>query len=446
MGNTVAIRARAVLAVFTLLGCRYAMAESVAPVSVSAPALSLDQAVDESVHHNLDLLAAQYSVPLARADELTAGLWENPALLADTAFEPFASNWNQTNAGGPRQFDVGLSVPLDLSGKHGAAVESAKAATRLAELGLLDTVRQKVLQVRQGYIDVVTKQNQVSLAVEKMEGYEKLVHIIENRIGQKPVRPLLLVRAELARDQARLDLRQRQADLSSAKTMLAILLGRAPSEDAFQAVTQLRDFSLEGIPEKESVETQALESRPDLLALEQAVAKADLDRRLATDQIWDDFNVSFSLSSQGPVDANPNLPGSTAVPAGYSWDGAVTIPMPVFNRNQGNINKADLTKAQTQKEVESLTLSIRQEIGDELERLKIDHDLILDYESSQIKNARQVRDSQQTLFGTGYIALLDYFDAMEAYDGVLSSYYDTLGDYRKTAAQLNASVGEEVMP
>jgi cobalt-zinc-cadmium efflux system outer membrane protein len=373
-------------------------------------------------------------------------LWENPALLADTVFEPFAPNWNQTNAGGPRQFDVGLSMPLDLSDKRGASVASAKSATRLAELGLLDAVRQKVLQVRQGYIDVVTKQSQVSLAVEKMEGYEKLVHIIENRIGQKPVRPLLLVRAELARDQARLDLRQRQADLNSSKAMLAILLGRPPAGNAIEAVTQLRDFSMEGVPDRESVEAQALESRPDLRVLRETVAKADLDRTLALNQVWDDFNVTMSLSSQGPVDANPNVSGSTALPAGYSWDGAVSIPLPLFNRNQGNIHKQELAKAQAQKEVESLELSIRQEIGDELERLKIDHDLIVDYESSQIKNAREVRDSQQTLFGTGYIALLDYFDAMEAYDGVLSSYYDTLGDYRKTVAELNASVGKEVMP
>jgi len=441
-----AIKLRLSLAALLCVGGGLCADPSAAPTVPGGTGLTLDQAVDESVRHNLDLLAAQYNVPMARADELTAGLWENPSLLADTIFEPFASNWNQTSAGGPRQFDVGLSVPLDLSNKRGASVDSAKAATRLAELGLLDAVRQKVLQVRQGYIDVVTKQNQVSLAAEKVEGYEKLVHIIENRIGQKPVRPLLLVRAELARDQAHFDLRQRQADLGSAKTMLAILLGRAPSEDAFQASTQLRDFSLEGIPDKESVVAQALLSRPDLLALEQAAAKADLDRRLAVAQVWDDFNLSLSLSSQGPVDANPNVPGSSAVPAGYSWDGAVAIPLPLFNRNQGNIHKAELTKAQAQKQVESLQLSIRQEIGDEMERLKVDLNLIVDYENSQIKNARQVRDSQQTLFGTGYIALLDYFDAMEAYDSVLSSYYDTLGDYRKTAAELNASVGTEVMP
>jgi hypothetical protein len=91
-----------------------------------------------------------------------------------------------------------------------------------------------------------------------------------------------------------------------------------------------------------------------------------------------------------------------------------------------------------------LELSIREELGEDLEQLRVGHELIVDYESTQIRNARKVRDSQQTLFGTGYIALLDYFDAMEAYNGVLSSYYDTVGAYRKALAQLDASLGREV--
>lgn len=418
------------------------------PAASQSPAsvLGEEQAVERAVHHNLDLLAAHYAIPMARADALTAGLWANPALQADTIFEPFGPNWNQTSAGGPRQFDVGLSIPLDLSEKRGAAADSAKAATKIAELQFLDALRQKVLQVRQAYIDLETKQSQVLLAKEKVANYEKLVHIIENRIGQNPVRPLLLVRARLAWDQARLDLRQRQSDLDSARTLLAILLGYAPDDDAVGTVSELGDYTLTDIPNKESVVAEALALRPDLLALRESVAKADLDRRLASHQVWDDFNLTLSLSSQGPTAASPNDSNAGTVPQAYSWDSAVSIPLPVFDHQQGNLRKAELGKEQAQKQVEALELSIKQELGDDLQQLRVAHDLIVDYESSQIRNARQVRDSQQTQFGTGYLALLDYFDAMEAYNGVLSSYYDTVGAYRKDLAQLSASVGGESFP
>lgn len=409
-------------------------------------ALSLDQAVQESVRHNLDLLAAHYSIGMAQADALTAGLWGNPTLQADTDFEPFGAAWNQSNAGGPRQFDLGVALPLDLSFKRSAAVASADAAVKIAELGFLDAVRLKVLQVRQGYMDVVTKQSQASLAMEKVADYGKLVHIIENRIGQNPVRPLLLTRAQLALDQARLELRQRRLDLANAKTSLAILLGRPPSENAVQTLTQLRDFRLEAVPSKERMVALALAQRPDLRALRAAQAKTELDRRLAVRQIWDDFSLTLSLSSQGPSAANPNDPDSGTDPQAYSWDSAISIPLPVFDRQQGNIRKAELGRQQAGKQVEALELSIREEVGEDLQQLQAGHDLIVDYESTQIKNARKVRDSQQTLFGTGYIALLDYFDAMEAYNSVLSSYYDTVGGYRKALAQLDASTAKEDAP
>jgi cobalt-zinc-cadmium efflux system outer membrane protein len=399
--------------------------------------------VSESVRHNLDLLAARYAVPMARADEITAGLWGNPSLQGDTQFEPFGANWNQTSSGGPKEFDLGLSLPLDLSGKRSAAVDSAKAATRIAELGLLDALRQKVLQVRQGYIDVVDRQSQAALAQEKVGDYEKLVHILENRIGRRPVRPLLLNRAHLARDQARMDLRQRRSDLVNAKTALAVLLGRRPTENAFEASSTLRDFQLQNAPDKARVVAEALANRPDLLALRESVAKADLDLRLARRQIWDDFSVTFTLSSQGPESSNPSDPDAGTVPQAYSWDSALSIPLPVFDHNQGNIKKAGLTRQQSEAQERSLELSIEEELGEDLEQLKVGRSLIMEYESTQIKEARQVRDAEQTQFGTGNIELLDYFDAMEAYNSVLSSYYDAVAGYRKALAQLSASIGEE---
>src|ERR1700744_3676545 len=84
--------------------------------------LTIEQAVSEGLKSNLDILATQYGIPLAEADEITAGLWNNPAVLFDTVFQPLhGGNWNQTNAGGPRQYDMIFSYPLDLSGKRSKA-------------------------------------------------------------------------------------------------------------------------------------------------------------------------------------------------------------------------------------------------------------------------------------------------------------------------------------
>lgn len=409
-------------------------------------ALTLEQASQLAVRANLDLIAAKYNISSAEADELTAGLWNNPSLLVDTVFQPFASNWNQTSTGGPRQYDAIVSYPFDFSGKISSASKSAHAAKLIAEAAFQDTVRQKVLQVRLAYIDLLVAGYQLSLSRERQESMSRLVTMIRNKIGSRGRLPLLQRRAQLALDQAVLDVRQRESALRVAKTALAILLNRPPMEDSVEAASKLRDFKLVKIPPREELEKEALASRPDLAALRLGLDKADRDADLARAQVWDNFTVTAGLSHQGSSAANPNDPASAQQAGAYSWDAGITIPLPFFNRNQGNIQKAGIERKQTDKQMQSLLLSIQQEIAADYDQLRLNDGLIRDYEESQLANARKVRDSQQTLFGTGGSALLDYFDAVNAYQGTVSAYYDVVAEYRRGIARLSAATGKDMVP
>ena len=406
-------------------------------------AITIEQATELAIRVNRDLMAAKYNISSAEADELTAGLWDNPSMLVDTIFQPFAPDWNQTSTGGPRQYDVIFSYPLDLSGKHSTAKKSAHSAKQIAEANFQDTIRLKVLQIRLAYMDLLVAGYQLSLSQERQESMSRLVTMIENRVGSKGRLPLLQRRAQLALDQAKLDTRQRDTVLKTTKTALAILLNRPPIATAVDAASKLRDFRLASLPTQEAIEAQALSLRPDLEALHLTLIKADFDGDLAHAQIWDNFGLTVGLSHQGTNSPNPNDPASTPQPGSYSWDAGLTIPLPLFNRNQGNIKKAAIERVQADKQIQSLVLSIRQEISSDYEQLKLNNGLIRDYEESQLANARKVRDAQQTLFGTGGSALLDYFDAVNAYQSTLSAYYDVVAEYRRGMARLTAAVGKD---
>ena len=212
-----------------------------------------------------------------------------------------------------------------------------------------------------------------------------------------------------------------------------------------EAASKLRDFKFLPLPSKDALEAQAVSSRPDLMALRIGLDKADRDADLARAQVWDNFNVTAGFATKVNA-SNPNDPNSAQQAGAYSWDAGITVPLPFFNRNQGNIRKAAIERSQTDKQMESLLLSIRQEIAADYERLRLNGGLIRDYEESQLANARKVRDSQQTLFGTGGSALLDYFDAVNAYQGTLSSYYDVVAEYRRGLSRLSAAIGKDFNP
>lgn len=418
---------------------------SSASTAAAEEGLTYVQALDEGLKNNLDLLAARYGVPLAEADELTAGLWNNPSVLFDTIFEPFGKNWNQTNAGGPRQFDMILSYPFDLTGKRGAARRSAHAASDAARSAFQDAVRLKLRDIRLAYTDTAATTRQLDLAKEKEQSLRELVSIIENRAGGGGHLPLVRLRAQLAHDQATLDKRQREVALRAAQTALAVLLGR-PREAALRPTTPLREFEMPEPPSLDSLYALALAERPDLRALRQALAKSKLDRGLALAQRWDDFTVTAGLSTQGPIAANPNDPTTSPVPRGNSWDAGIAVPLPLFNRNQGNIRKAELSAEQVAKQIASLELATRQEIAGTYDQLSLNRGLIVEYEGRQLANARKVRDEQQKQVGMGNAALLDYFDAVGAYTSAVSAYYDVVAEYRRDAARLNAACGKDVLP
>ena len=406
---------------------------------------TLEQAVTEGLKSNLDLLAAKYGIPLAEADETTAGLWTNPAVLFDTGLEPISqSNWNQTNAGGPRQFDMIFSYPVDLSGKRSAGVKSAHAAVDIAKANFEDALRLKVQDIRLAYIDVIAQEHQLSLAKEKEATLKNLVTMTENRVGNSARMPLLLLRAQLAWDQAKLDIRSREISIRAAIVQLSTLLGRKSTEPTLTVQTKLKDFKLTAIPDRTKLVNEAVEVRPDLKVLRLTVKKSDLDTDLAHAQVWDNFNFTLGLTRQGPTDPNPGDPNSVTQGAAFSWNAGITMPLPFFNRSQGTLQKALLTKGQSERQLDAKLLSINQEIGGLVEQLNLGRALIQDYETKQLKHAREVRDTQQKQFGTGNSALLDYLDAMSAYQGTVSSYYDAVAEYHRNLARLSASVGRDL--
>src|SRR5262249_2459830 len=109
-----------------------------------------------------------------------------------------------------------------------------------------------------------------------------------------------------------------------------------------------------------------------------------------------------------------------------------------------NIQKAILSKGQSEKQIEGKLLSIGEEISGLVEQLELSRSIIVLYETKQLKAARDVRDAQQKQFGTGHSAVIGFLCAVTAYTNVVSSYYETVAEYRRNLARLNASLGKDI--
>ncbi len=407
--------------------------------------ITIDEAVEEGIRSNLELLAAKYDVSIARADELTAGLWYNPSITIDGLAQTFGSNWNQTTAGGPKQNDAVLSYPLDITNKRGKRKESAHQAYKAAEANFQDIIRKKVLEIRLSYINVMLNEELLKLSHEKESNMQKLVELLKTRVGSKDILPLLQSRAQLALDQAAQARKKRENNLIASKNSLVSLLASSSFDVDFEIKTKLRDFSVQDLPDKEKIVNDALQTRPDIQELKINYLKAVSDRKLASAMTLDNLGLSLGYTSYSGMDANPNT-GAPALNGTSAWSASLNIPLPLFDRNQWNKEKANLLMEQILKQAKALELSIRQEITNLYDHVSLTKELIVKYENVQLKNAEYVRDTQQRLFGTGaqQQGLLEYFDSIGAYNDTLEDYYNSLADYRKDIASLNAALGRDL--
>ena len=142
--------------------------------------LTLDQAIEILVRENLTLKAIAYEIPQAQADILTASLRANPLLFADAQLVPYG-NYSDQRPGGPVQYDVNVTLPLDLSHKREARMAAAGRAKQVLEAQYQDAVRLQIANLYTAFVDVLAARETLRFSRASLEGLECLARLHSRR-------------------------------------------------------------------------------------------------------------------------------------------------------------------------------------------------------------------------------------------------------------------------
>ena len=268
--------------------------------------ITLDEAEERVIHDNLELRARFRDISQADSDVLTASLRTNPILYTDVQQVPYGS-YTTLATGGPNQYDLNIVYPVDLSHKRQARTKAAVVSVRLTEAGYRDAVRLTLDNLYRAYVDALVAQ----------DNYDGVV---------KKTKPGIVRKAEI---------NEPEQALRDTQRKLAILMNMT-AEDV--AERQLRG-RLGYRRDKEDVPTRGLlleiakANRPDLAAQQLTVCLAEANLKAVQANRLDDVLVlfqPFTLKNGGPFDQRN----------GVAWALGVTVPLPIYNRQQGNILKA----------------------------------------------------------------------------------------------------------
>jgi len=236
-------------------------------------------------------------------------------------------------------------------------------------------------------------------------------------------------RLELQRVQYETDVQTALVNLRTAKIQLLMLLNERTPVEQFD-VTGPFDFSNEIRP-LEDLRRLALDNRPDLKAAVEAVDKAQTDYRLAV--------------ANGSVDPTIGMDFARNPPIPVYFGVNVTIPLRIFDRNQGEKlrTKQDITRNERLRDV--ATAQVFSDVDSAYATIESNLALLRPYKELYLKEALEVRDTVSFAYTRGGASLLDFLQAQQDYRSTELNYLNLVGSYLTSAAQLNLAVGQEVI-
>jgi len=407
-----------------------APAESPTPPEV----LTVAQALDEAVQTNLSLLAERVNVTIAEARIVTAGLRPNPVFSFSADHQDWlGTGFNRQNSGGPPEISWRVDVPIERGGKRHYRIETATLEKAAAEARLLDSIRSLRMDVAIACIDVMEAKANLALAVDNLRTFEEVVRINEVKVKDGAIAPLELTRSQVAMLQFRATVKRRELELHTAKLKLQLLLGRKSASDRFDIAGELRAplRSLEQtLPALQEV---AFAARPDVMALERAQARSQAALRLQLAQAKVDYTWGVEYRRQAGVNGRANTMGVF-----------LSVPVPVFNRNQGEIARALAEGEQLARQLEALKAQVRTEVQTAYEEFTTARDLVSSIEKDLLQPAQHARETVAYTYRAGAASLLEFLDAQRAFNETMQSYLEAQANYRRAAIRLDAATGKEV--
>jgi cobalt-zinc-cadmium efflux system outer membrane protein len=418
----------------------YGVLETTQEADVVGPAdgLTLDGAIERLIRNNLSLIALRFEVPMAEADVLTASLRANPIFYADSQLVPYG-RYSNARPGGQTQYDVNVTYPLDVTRKRKARTEVAQKAKRVTEAQLQDAVRQQIDSLYTVYVDVVAATETLEFTRKFLGGITRRLRLTEaqRQVGAVEQAKVDALRAQV--ELAQLQVREASEGLVTKTRNLALLLNAPPTEaESIKVRDILRDVR-ELPAAKEALVARGLSVRPDLLSYRLGVERSQADIRLAKANRYSDVYLLYQ-----PYTLQDNRPFGLKSPT--SWAVGVTANIPLYNRNQGNLARAELNHRQTQVELAALERQVAYDVDAAVREFDLSRVSVMEFEREVVPASRQVFNRTIRRFEIGESSPEDYLEAQREFNEIFRQYREALVRHRRSMLDLNTAVGARLLP
>ncbi|PYB81245.1 MULTISPECIES: TolC family protein [Pseudomonas] len=380
-----------------------------------AEGLSLDQALDAAFAQNPDFAAIGREIGIAEGERRQAGLIPNPELSWEV--EDTRRDTSTTT--------VTLSQALELGGKRGARIEVAEAGQAVARLELERQRNSLRADVIQAFHAALRAQTALELAQQSQALTERGLRVVEGRVRAGQSSPVEATRAQVQLAQAEAAVRRARTERTVANQALARLTGSAEAR-----FDRLDASSLSPGPAPKAERLLATVEQ----TAEWRLAAAQIERgdaSLGSEKAQRIPNLTVSLGSQYSREERErvNVVG-------------LSMPLPLFDRNQGNVLAAARRADQARDLRNAVELRLRSETRSALEQWGTAMGEVQAYDRTILPAAQQAVDTATRGFEMGKFAFLDVLDAQRTLIEARGLYLEALAQATDARAQVERIYGE----
>ena len=393
--------------------------------------ITLDQAIAMAIRNNHNLLAARTNVEQNLAQEVTANLRPNPTFFVDWEYLPLYSPGESAlqYLHDSTEGDMGVSYLFERGKKRQHRFQAAKDVTAVTRSQIVDNERTLTFQIAQLFINVQLAESTLGLARQDLKSFQDTVNISEAqyKVGGISQNDYLKIKIQLLQFQQDVD----QADLARAQA-LSDLRQQLGYESVPADYDVAGAFDYQPLTVKlDDLQAKALLNRPDLRAAVQGVTAANSQYELAKSNGKQDVTVSGNYSHVNAISA-----------VTFS----VSVPLPIFNRNQGEIARTHVVITQAREQQAAARGQALTDVRDAYEAL-VQSDRVTQYfRATYLDVAQKSRDISEYAYRRGATPLLDFLDAERSYRAIQLAYRQALAAYLTALEQLREAVGTRTLP
>lgn len=421
------------LAAVLMMGLSLAVTCAEAQQSATTVRINLDQAIAMALQRNHALQAARTTIQQSEAQEVTANLRPNPVLSGDYNFIPVFSpsffGIPASQAPLPQEGDASVAYTLELWHKRQNRLAAARDQSAVTRSLVSDNERNLAFQLASQFITVLLAESTLDFAQQDLKSFQNTVDIAASRYKAGDISEGDYLKVELQMQQFQTDVSTAQLTKVQALAALRQLVGFESVPDQFDVEGQLEYLPvLAGLDDLKAL---ALRSRPDLRAAQQSVVSNQSQYRLA--------------KANGKPDLTPQV-GYSHAAGEHTLTFAMSIELPVFNRNQGEVARTRYTVTQSQELASEAKQQVLTDVVNSYAALHTSDQIVQLYRAGYVDQAKKSLDISEYAYRLGGVSLLDFLDAERTYRANQLAYRQALATYMTALEQARQAVGTRSLP